>query len=131
MTLEPADQIQKKGFNFSFNPESCKQCSGNCCCGESGYIWVNQDEINLICSFLKLNIIDFIRDYCMKVNNRYSLIEYFSGYDFRCVFYNTRKQRCSIYKVRPKQCREYPFWEVFKEHTDELINECPGVRNNT
>lgn len=131
MTLEPVGQIQKKGFNFSFNPESCEQCAGNCCCGESGYIWVNQDEINLICSFLKLNIIDFLRDYCMKVNNRYSLIEYFSGYDFRCVFYNTRKQRCSIYKVRPKQCREYPFWEFFKEHTDVLINECPGVRNNT
>ena len=127
MTPKPIVYTKKKGFHFSFNPEFCMQCFGYCCCGESGYIWVNQNEINQISSFLKINIIDFLHDYCTKVNNRYSINEYFSGYDFKCVFFNTEDHNCSIYRVRPKQCREYPFWEFFKEHTDELIKECPGI----
>ena len=36
-----ASVIKKNGYNFSFNPTACESCAGNCCIGESGYIWIN------------------------------------------------------------------------------------------
>jgi len=116
--------ISKEGFDFKFNADACKECEGNCCIGESGYIWVNPKEIENIANFLNMKKEDFINKYLIKVGYKYSIKEkpYKNGY--ACIFF---EKGCKIYDVRPKQCRTFPFWEYFKNNIDELLKECPGV----
>ncbi|MEW5802213.1 MAG: YkgJ family cysteine cluster protein [bacterium] len=119
--------IERDGFDFSFDSDRCKDCPGSCCRGESGHIWVNQGEMLQICSFLNIPVIDFIRTCLNRVDHRFSIKERFTGQGFDCIFFEDDRKRCSIYPVRPFQCRQYPFWEYFKEHTDQVVKECPGI----
>lgn len=130
--------IQKTGFDFSFDSCECEGCPGYCCCGKSGNIWVSQNEILQISSFLQINIIDYIGTYLNRIGNRFSIKERLAEQGLECVFFEPQKQaccgklqhskkQCSIYPVRPFQCRQYPFWEHFKEHKDQVIKECPGI----
>lgn len=119
--------MTKEGFNFVFNPHACESCEGNCCIGESGYIWVTPAEIQNIASFLKLNETDFREQHLRKVQYRYSLKERQVGESFECEFFNMAQKRCTIYEVRPSQCRTFPFWDYFKEHIKEVEKECPGI----
>ncbi len=119
--------IQKPGFDFWFDPEACEACDGLCCCGESGKIWVNPQEVLGICQFLEMNQIDFMEKHVDRIDGRISLKEAASAEGLACVFFETTRKKCSIYPVRPSQCREYPFWNYFKNHMAELSNECPGV----
>ena len=122
------DIIRKKGFDFGFDPGACQKCPGNCCCGESGNVWVSQEEILLICDFLGINTIDFMKNYVNRIGSRLSIKERFTGHDYECIFFNGNARNCSIYAVRPVQCRQFPFWEYFKRHRDQVIKECPGIR---
>ena len=120
--------IRKHGFDFGFDSGACTDCPGYCCRGESGNVWINQREIHQICSFLKTNPIDFIQKYLNRIGNRFSIKERFTEHDFECVFFEGSQRQCSIYAVRPLQCRQYPFWEHFIKHKDQVIKECPGIR---
>lgn len=119
--------IKKDGFDFTFDPSACEACSGHCCCGAPGYIWVNQNEIQQMCNVLKMNSIDFIHAYLNRINNRFSLKERYSEHGLECVFFDARHSNCSIYEVRPIQCRTFPFWEHVKADRAYLMKECPGV----
>jgi Fe-S-cluster containining protein len=33
--------------------------------------------------------------------------------------------------MRPEQCRRFPFWEYFKTHREQLVRECPGIRERS
>ncbi|WP_024791948.1 YkgJ family cysteine cluster protein [Lebetimonas sp. JS138] len=118
--------ISKDGFDFKFNPDACKKCKGNCCIGESGYIWVNPKEIEAIADFLGIDKNIFIDRFLIKVGYKYSIKEkpYKKGY--ACIFF---ENGCKIYPVRPNQCKTFPFWERYKDerYYEELKNECPGV----
>jgi Fe-S-cluster containining protein len=116
--------ISKEGFNFKFNQDACKECEGNCCIGESGYIWVNPDEIKAISEFLKIDEEIFKANFLIKVGYRFSIKERPYKNGFACIFFDNG---CKIYPVRPKQCRTFPFWDYFKSHPEELKKECPGV----
>ncbi|WP_331776012.1 YkgJ family cysteine cluster protein [Sulfurospirillum sp. 1612] len=120
-------KISKEGFDYSFDPKACETCAGNCCIGESGYIWVDRQKAKEIADFLGIKIEEFSQNYLKKVQYRFSLkeIEYNGGY--RCVFFNLEKRACTIYPVRPKQCASFPFWEYFKKNIKELEDECPGI----
>ncbi len=117
----------KDGFNYAFEVDACTSCKGNCCIGESGYIWVTPNEIQNISSFLSLGIDKFYEKYVKKVKYKYSLkeIEYNGG--LKCIFFDEKKKGCGIYSVRPKQCKSFPFWEHFKNNIKEVENECPGI----
>ncbi|RLB80943.1 MAG: YkgJ family cysteine cluster protein [Deltaproteobacteria bacterium] len=119
--------IRENGFDFSFDPKACENCHRNCCIGESGYIWVTEEEIHKISNFLGLGINDFISHYLVQIGNRFSLKECKINGSFECVFFDDQNRRCSIYSVRPTQCRRFPFWDHFKSNVDEAIKECPGV----
>ena len=118
--------IKKEGFDFSFDADACKNCEGNCCIGESGYIWVTLKEIENIASFLKIDKEFFIQNFLIKVGYKFSIKEkpYKNGY--ACIFFNNG---CEIYPVRPNQCRTFPFWDYFKDkkNLNELKKECPGI----
>jgi len=120
--------MHKEGFNFTFDPLTCKNCRGICCQGSPGYIWVNSKEIYQISEFLGINSIDFISKYLRKVSYRFSLIENMSEAGLSCIFFDRDAVKCSVYPVRPGQCRQYPFWDRFRTHIDELMAECPGVK---
>jgi len=117
----------KKDYNYCFETDACKNCAGNCCIGESGYIWVAPDEILNISNFLEIPLDNFYEKYLIKVKYRFSLkeIEYNGGY--KCIFFDEQKRGCKIYDVRPTQCRTFPFWDHFKTNLKEVENECPGI----
>jgi len=121
-------KILKEGFGFSFDSKACETCKGNCCIGESGYIWVSPTDIQNIAVFLGEYIDKFYEKYIQKVKYKFSLkeIEYNDG--LKCVFFDERKKGCSIYPVRPIQCRTFPFWEYFKKNIKEVEDECPGIK---
>jgi uncharacterized protein len=116
-----------EGFKYAFNPKACQACEGKCCIGESGYIWVSQEEINRIAEKLLLTKEHFINNYLLKIRYRFTIkeIAYEGGYG--CIFFDRAKKICTIYDVRPSQCRTFPFWEYFKENIDEVVSECPGI----
>lgn len=118
--------IEKEGFDFKFDADACRECEGNCCIGESGYIWVSPLEIKEIANYLKIDEEVFRNRFLIKVGYKYSIKErpYKNGY--ACIFFNNG---CTIYPVRPKQCRTFPFWEHFKDKKNlkDLLKECPGI----
>ena len=121
--------ITQKGFNYSFNPSACFQCKGNCCIGESGYIWINNQEINYLSKFLKLSVEEVKKKYLNKINTTFSIKEVKLSYNnYSCIFFNTEIKRCSIYDARPKQCKTFPFWDYFKENEKEVYKECPAIK---
>ena len=125
--MENENLISKEGFPYKFNQNACKECEGNCCIGESGYIWVSPKEIEEISKFLKTDVEKFKEMYLIKVGYKYSLKEKPYKNGFACIFF---ANGCSIYPVRPKQCRTFPFWDYFKTRVNELKKECPGIIEN-
>lgn len=125
-----SELIKKDGFNFAFDPKGCDSCSGNCCIGESGYIWINTQEIKALALNLNLNVEELKRRYLNKISYKYSIKEIkLSSNNFACCFFNLEKKQCSIYSVRPNQCRTFPFWDYFKENEKEVYKECPAIKN--
>lgn len=122
-----AQLIRKESFDFSFNPDACKTCGGKCCTGQSGYIWVKQDEIEKICKFLQIPQSSFLKLYLDKIGYKFSLREFKYKDGYACVFFDTKKKECEIYEVRPNQCRTFPFWDYFKTNIKEAQEECPGI----
>ncbi len=121
------EYVYKEGFDFKFDASACEYCGGRCCYGESGYIWLNDEEIKRIISFLGLDEGVFVADYLRYENGKYTIKDIkYDGY-YSCLFFDREERKCSIYSVRPKQCRTYPFWSIYKEDSEQLFYECPGV----
>lgn len=120
--------IRQDGFNYEFDSSKCDECGGKCCVGESGYIWINEDEIRSLGEHLGYKIELFKEIFLEKFGNRYSIKEkpYKSG--LACIFFDEKNKNCSIYEYRPNQCRSFPFWEHFKRNFKELERECIGVK---
>ncbi len=122
--------IQQKGFHFTFNAAKCSECGGKCCYGESGYIFTSIAEIEQISAFLHIPFEDFCLRYIRKVGTRFSLIEKEcndKAKGISCVFFDEERLQCGIYAVRPKQCRTFPFWNMYKNGKGDLPQRCIGV----
>ena len=119
--------IKEDGYQYSFDWSACATCQGRCCTGESGYIYVNKEEIENISKLLELDVKDFVRDYLYKKGYKYSIKELKYNDSYECVFYDRESNGCGIYDSRPLQCRTFPFWDYYKTRVDELKLECPGI----
>ncbi|WP_418180441.1 YkgJ family cysteine cluster protein [Aliarcobacter lanthieri] len=125
-----SDLIKEDGYNFAFKASVCNICQGNCCIGESGYIWINKNEIENLANYFKLGIEELKEKYLFKVGYKYSIKEVKLGKNsFACCFFDLNKKQCSIYEYRPTQCRTFPFWDYFKNNIEEVYKECPAIRN--
>jgi uncharacterized protein len=108
----------------------CLDC-GQCCSGpDSGYIWANQKEIELIAEFLKMSVEDFRKRYTKNIMMRTTLIENPQNKD--CIFLEKvgDQKRCLIYQVRPFHCRSWPFWSSNLASSDawnQVAQSCPGI----
>src|SRR5262245_37194775 len=103
----------------------CTRC-GNCCTGEPGYVWVNDEELAAISEFRQESLEETSGLYTRQVGRRVSLREKANG---DCVFYD-RARGCTIYPVRPRQCRTWPFWEsnlVTPQAWQNTCEVCPGA----
>jgi Fe-S-cluster containining protein len=110
----------KKGLPFH-----CTQC-GACCTGTPGYVWVSDEEITAMASFLSITIEQFIKKYTRTVHGRRALLEHAKSYD--CVF--LKDKVCQLYSARPKQCRTYPWWPEIVESKgawEEEARRCEGI----
>lgn len=119
--------IEKEGFPYAFDPSACATCQGRCCTGESGYIYVNKEEIENIAKLINFDVEDFKANYLRKVGYKYSIKEIVLNGNHECIFYDSESNGCIIYQARPTQCKTFPFWDYFKTRVDELKQECPGI----
>ncbi len=114
-----------KGLSFK-----CTGC-GQCCTGSPGYVWVTEEEIIAISSYLKLSIQDFTKRYVRKVHaDRLALIERPKNGEYDCVFLKDKK--CLVYPVRPKQCQTFPWWKETlssREAWEETGSYCEGINH--
>ncbi len=122
--------VKKDGFSYAFDALACNSCEGRCCTGESGYIYVNKNEIENISKLLNVEVKDFVKDYLFKKGYKYSLKEIKYNDSHECIFYDRNINGCKIYDARPSQCISFPFWDYYKMRVDELKQECPGIINN-
>ena len=120
--------ISRENYPYVFDSEACNDCLGKCCAGESGNTWVASHEIKTIADLLGLNQVDFIQQHLRKLGNRWSLAERFVEGQMFCTFFDIHQRKCSIYTARPDQCRQFPFWEYYRQRVDSLMKECPGVK---
>lgn len=124
-----SELIKKKGFNFAFDPKICSKCKGNCCIGESGYIWINLLEIQRLSFYFGITIEEFKEKFLEKVGYRFSIKEKkLSDNNYACLFFDVEKRQCSIYEYRPEQCRTFPFWDYFRKNEKEVFEECPAIK---
>lgn len=120
--------ISQEGFDYSFDEHKCSTCEGNCCIGESGYIWINTKEIELLAQHLNIELSEFKKSYLDKINYKFSIKERKYGVNsYACIFFDMDKRQCSVYDFRPLQCRTFPFWDYFKTNIEEVIKECPAI----
>ncbi len=120
--------ITHKDYSFKFDENKCATCEGNCCIGESGYIWISMQEIETLAKHLNITSKECFEKYLIKYGYKFSIKERkISENNYACIFFDLDKKQCSIYEARPTQCRTFPFWEHFKENIDEVIQECPAI----
>jgi len=107
------------------------QCTGcsDCCSGpETGFVWVDEQEIQAIADATGFqNDLDgFERKFVRTIGARKSLVEYSDG---DCIFLDPNTRKCSVYKARPKQCRTWPFWKENLRSPKtwaQTAKSCPG-----
>lgn len=116
---------EKELSSLNFNCQGC----GGCCSGESGFVFLSEEEVLNICNYLKVEKSFFLKNYThwikFKKAKRLSLKE---EKNFDCIF--LKENRCEIYPVRPLQCKSYPFWErvISSQKTwEQEKNYCPGI----
>lgn len=119
--------IYNKDFKYSFNENACEKCGGKCCIGDSGNIFVNNEEILKLCEYFGLNFDEFVLKYLRKVGTKFSFKEVKFENGYACIFFNQNTRKCDIYNLRPKQCKTFPFWDYYKRHIEELKKECIGI----
>ena len=104
----------------------CTQC-GDCCTGEAGYVWVNEEEIAALAAEVReADVEKFERSYVRRVGTRRSLRELANG---DCVFFDGNQRACTVYRARPRQCRTWPFWDSnvrTPRDWERTCGVCPG-----
>ena len=116
----PPEPWYKDGLNFT-----CSQC-GDCCTGGPGVVWVTDDELKEIATYLDKPLGEIRLFHTRMVRGRLSLTEFQNG---DCTFFDPEKRHCKVYPVRPTQCRTWPFWTSnlsSEEKWQETCKYCPG-----
>lgn len=126
---QPKPPWYQEGLRFD-----CTMC-GDCCSGERGYVWFNEQEAGEMAAQLGIDVYAFYRTYAEREMGMWTLRNVRKGVDqYDCVFLIDLpggKRGCKLYKARPTQCRTWPFWpENLKSRKawGEALAKCPGMQ---
>jgi Fe-S-cluster containining protein len=100
----------------------CARC-GSCCIGKGG-VWVNAQELERICDYLKVAEESLLAGYLEPKRNLHQVLTSSKGV---CVFYTNG---CSIHPVKPSMCRRWPFYQAVLASNwgfCEAKELCPGL----
>ncbi|MCI5161663.1 MAG: YkgJ family cysteine cluster protein [Candidatus Electrothrix sp. AX5] len=114
-------------FPYFFKSDACTKCRGKCCRGRQGYVWLSMKELLGMAEARGMSPDAFARQYVRQIDGQLSLKELSINNEHLCCFFDPVDHCCTIYNHRPEQCRTFPFWEEFKEDTDNLLMTCPGT----
>lgn len=107
----------------------CQRC-GNCCSGNPGHVWVNDEEIAAIARHLGMSEEDFRACHTVIMGELGTRLTERENND--CLFFN-REYGCVIYELRPRQCVTWPFWRgnlATPERWQEMAQNCPGINRD-
>ncbi|MCI5209847.1 MAG: YkgJ family cysteine cluster protein [Candidatus Electrothrix sp. ATG2] len=121
------DQSYHNEFPYFFKSDTCTTCGGKCCRGRQGYVWLSMEELRRIADAKGVSPNAFARQYVRQIKGHLSLKERIINNEHFCCFLDPVDRFCTIYAYRPEQCRTFPFWDEFKENSDNLLLTCPGV----
>ncbi len=100
-----------------------------CCSAEPGFVFLSEEEISRMASYIGLSFEEFIDIYCRKVDyGLYYMVSLKEKENYDCIFLTGNG--CSVYEVRPEQCRTYPFWRGIADSDSSWLEEagkCPGI----
>lgn len=108
----------------------CHRC-GNCCSGGSGYVWVEEAELEGLSQALGMEKEAFVERHVRLVKDphdsrlRLSLREE-GG---RCALL-VGANECSVYGARPEHCKSFPYWPSVLEDAEAFEaarSTCPGI----
>lgn len=97
----------------------CQRCLK--CCTNPGYIYVNQEEITRLSSFLGIPQEEFVNEYCDLIEKpRLTLKTHPDG---TCILLNGKN--CRVHPEKPGQCRDFPT----RWRTQDALGYCEGLIN--
>ncbi|MFT4541086.1 MAG: Fe-S-cluster containining protein [Planctomycetota bacterium] len=115
---------------------ACERC-GHCCTAGSGFVWVEDDEVDRLADRLGLTRGQFLDRMTRTVVDpasgvmRLSLRETNPGTSGgQCVLLEGRSH-CTVYDDRPKHCADFPYWpSVMSGGTgfESARSICPGIQ---
>ncbi|MBF5059761.1 metallophosphoesterase [Candidatus Neptunochlamydia vexilliferae] len=124
--------IDTQSFTFKTKPWyhpglrfKCTGC-GKCCTG-SGFVWLQEEDIETLSAHLDLPREAFLKKYTRQVGRDLALIDDPGSDD--CIFLKDKKF-CAAYEARPKQCRTFPWWKGNLESPaqwEEAKKYCEGI----
>jgi len=50
----------QNNFPYYFNKYACKTCSGKCCRGLGGFVWISMEELEKMAGTRKMNVAYFL-----------------------------------------------------------------------
>ena len=121
----PKTPFYASGLRFS-----CVRCS-SCCRHESGFVFLCEEDLELLTGKLNMDYSIFVKIYCRWVPGEGGE-EYLSLREkpnFDCIFWDSV---CTVYNARPQQCRTFPFWKSVvnsREAWESTASGCPGMNS--
>jgi len=126
--MSDKESTESKICSFLENIDFKCQCCSDCCRHDPGAVFLTEDDIKKLSTYLKISKNDLLAKYCrgLEMGERtLTSLKERSNYD--CVFWNST---CLVYEARPLQCRTYPFWPFLVEDEKrwkEESNRCKGI----
>jgi len=103
---------------------ACQQGCTNCC-DQSGFVYLNEDDLKRAAKFVKMPVRAFEEKYVYRTAHR---MRFRKPPDRQCPF--LVQGGCSIHPGKPTQCRTFPFWPELVENRKEWVRVgkyCPGI----
>jgi Fe-S-cluster containining protein len=102
-------------------------CQPGCtkCCEEQGFVYLTEDDIVRLASFLEMPLDEFEKRHVYRTKNQRRLrVPRYA----QCAF--LREGGCSVHEAKPLQCRTFPYWPELLESRrawHETGKRCPGI----
>jgi hypothetical protein len=108
-----------EGLRFTCQP-GCTNC-----CDQSGFVYLNEDDLKRAARFVKMSAKKFEEEYVYRTTHQ---MRFRKPPDKQCPF--LENHGCSIHPAKPTQCRTFPFWPELVEQRaawNRTADYCPGI----